>query len=657
MPAHVDALQTILDLQDRRDASSDRLQAYLSHPDARVRTFAARALGLVGDVNATEGLVHALAHDAAADVRAHAALALCQLQRGAQALARALSQDSDATVRRLAATGLGSQFCAKLDHQALIVALSDGDAGVRHAAATGLARPNEVAAHDEVSETQPRDGTVALLQALRRERDTTARLGMVTALSRQHDPIAVARLSDIAAATPRSAHERRLVAAALRGLSEAITDPTVAAHASPLLRARLRGYVGSADATLAAAAAAAMFAGWEPVPLERAADANALRDAVVAARAPLALSSIAHAAVRLQPGDSKRQLAGVLELGTVADDPHTRAACLEALAHLQGSGALRALQHGFAARDPLVRAGAARGVALLPQLHREVNDLTLAALFDRAPHVRTATLRALAESGAEPALHALATRDAELLATVPDVLRPPFDGSLAARLLVRALSNQIEPVGRALAGRAARLLADTEDENTQSLLRAFAADGDVLIRHALTVDDGGRVVWPQSNAPRLTTEFDWQWLQVPPSLRVRTSAGHFTLRLAPAHAPVHVFHLLRRVGLRADLPTQVIDVTDGCVRFGQDKLPHPTVSQLLRIEPGTTDPAAVGLVGFVPTGLPDLDAVDLFISTHAHPEWVATRSIVGQVVDGMGTVEALRPGDRILDITVLPKPN
>jgi hypothetical protein len=162
--------------------------------------------------------------------------------------------------------------------------------------------------------------------------------------------------------------------------------------------------------------------------------------------------------------------------------------------------------------------------------------------------------------------------------------------------------------------------------------------------------------WSTSRAPRLRTEFDWRWLTTPPRLAVATTAGTFAIELAAEAAPVHIHHLLRRLTDPTDRPTTVLERDGGCLRLGRADRGRPPADQLLRRQPTAHDPFAIGLVGLVPSGLPDLDGLDLFVTLRPRPDWLVERTVVGRVVGGMGAVHALHAGAKILDITVLPHP-
>jgi len=634
-PIDQDVLQEVLDLQDRRTGSAD-LRARLQHSTARVRAWAARALGAVGDHSARPLLARALEHDGDARVRAEAALALTALGGDDQSLAAALT-DEAAPVRRLAALGLGltaGEHRAPIRH-ALVRALDDPDPSARSGAAWALAR---------LTPAGERPGLAAEIHGrLLADRDPAARLGLLTAMAEAGG--ASALLSDLAVSPPRAAPDRRLVQAAVEALEPA------APGMNPGLRAALRRMAAGADAGLAAAAAATLSRCAESGG-DRERAQRALLDALAHGRADAAVPALAAALAASRPtGSLLAEAVAWLEVHTVGQPPWSTAACLEALAALQGEGAVAILKQALRSSDPAVRAAAARAATRLPRLPA-TEGVVVAGLLDRSPWVAGCTLLALAATGAEPVLGALATGEPELLRGLSQALQPPFDAGAGLRLLRRCLRPQTDPALRALAVRAAAVLADPEDEALRLALGTVPELGDDLSLHALP-SGTVQLPWTVSMAPRVFAEFDWHWLQAPPLVDVRTAMGTFRIEFDAEAAPVHVHHVLRRLQDRSARPEAVLERTDGCLRLGRFDLARPSAGDLLRRQAVRHDPFARGVVGLVPSGLPDLDGCDLFITLTPQPQRLCQRTVVGRVVDGMEVVENLHAGVRLLDITAV----
>jgi len=642
-PLHTEVLTEILAAQERRDPAHGPVRRYLRHPADRVRAFAARAAGLTGDDAAFPALAELLAHDPSPAVRAHAALGLCELGRGMRELCEAVLADDEPVVRRTAALALArADAAAPWCDAVLALALGDADASVRAAAAAALAAR-------AAASRRPPDPRMAdtLLGALAIESDPAARLRIVAALGTLRAPAACPRLEDLIVDAVLARGDHDLLAAALRALADTLASAGSSAPPHPALAACLRRAVAGNDAPVAAAAAAALVASANPDPAGAAADQRALLDAIVAARAPAAMPALVTAALALVDDRVARDgLRSTLEGAAVAGDARVRAACLEGFARLAGTGALRALRHALTSPDPLVRAGAGRGLACLPALHGEVHQLALSALYDRQVRVAAETLLALARAGSSP-LAGLAQGAPDLLAALADGLRPPLHGPIVARLFALALGDRGDPLVRALALRAARMLGDDEDDATRALLAAVA---DPAARGA------DAPAWPAPPPIDLRADFDWRWLRAPPRIECETTAGSFTIRLFPEAAPAHVVRLLQRARTQEGWPVEVVAADDERVQFGRLSVLRPPAPFVQRIEPGIVDPSEPGLVGFVPLPLPDLDAVDLFVARTPLDAGMRC-TVVGRIVDGMATIAALRQGDRILTVRLTAGPD
>ncbi|MEZ5964641.1 MAG: HEAT repeat domain-containing protein [Planctomycetota bacterium] len=635
-PDQQDELQAVLDLADRR-AGGDELQARLRHRSSLVRTWAVRGLGTLGDRVPHRAVAEVLLHDTDAEVRAEAAVALLRLGGDDVAFGAALLEDRDPAVRRQAALGLGATPGPAVAAAGLLrLALDDPDATTRAAAAWGLAHRTEPAARGALASL--------LAERLDHESEPRARLGLVTALN-ELGSAATAALSDIVVSDAREVEARQMVERALQGIVPSSWPP-----ANPNLLPSLHRWLRSGDAPLVRAAAAALVRAVDghadPLP------ARALLDAL--ARGSPAAPALLDALATLAPqGQLRAAATEVAELATADRSPAIRAAGLAAIARLHPPTALRAVQHGLVDGDVVTRAAAAGAALHLVREHAEAERMARRALADSSSWVTASAMRADAEASRGP-LRTLAAVDEELVLALATALRiPRLADSLSAHLAQLTVRAEVEPVTRALAVRATAVLADPEDLAARTLLAAVRHDGDEWSRHALGIERS----WSTSLAPRLRASFDWRWLRVPPRLFLHTDAGTVCIELAPTAAPTHVCQLLSRMRDVSARPTVVLERRDGCLRLGRTDLRQPPAEWLLRREPSAHDPFAPGLLGFVPSGLPDLDGLDLFLTLEPHPLWAADRTIVGRVVDGMEAVASLDAGARILDITELHRPN
>lgn len=631
-PIDQDVLQEVLDLTARRDAAA--LAPRARHASARVRAWAVRGLGTIGDPAALAVVTRAIT-DADPRVRTNAALALALLGGGEPALELALGGDADPDVRRLCALGLAR--AARLEEgatAALRARLEDADGDVRGAAAWALA------CHAAGNVERARLAAL-LAERVSREPHRRAKLVHLAAMARL-GAAAVRPLTDLVVSSPRTPDEEALRARALAALPAEVDG---ADH--PALRQTLQRLVRGTDAGLAADAAD-VLGRWAAAGTSGDDDARALLDAVQAGRAPAALPHLVAAAVAACRTPSLHgELVDALESGTASDLPGRRSACLDAFAAAAGPAAMQALRHAMRSAEVVTRAGAVRGLARLPRHGRDVDALLRETLRDPSPWVRGTFLHALAEDPAERVLRALAEIEPEILNSLAEVLRPPFDATLAPRLLLGAARDDGPWPLRELVVHAAGLLLDAEDRSSQMLLeRLRGTDG-----------PPARAVSALASVPRLRTDFDWDWLRRAPRLAVRTTVGTFHIEIDAETVPVHAHQLVRRALDPQRAPTEVLERRDGCVRFGRTDRIRLVAASLLPSEPNANDAFAIGLVACVPSGLPDLDGSDLCVNLRPRPDWFARRTVVGRVTDGMEVVEALQAGAKILDISLTTRPD
>jgi HEAT repeat protein len=168
--------------------TSDELLALLKHADWRQRADAARALGGVKDLRATEKLAALLAQtEERPEVRGNAALAL-GLMKAEQGLAPLLAavKDREAMVRAAAASALG-RFPLPLVVPPLTAALRDDERKVRLKAAgslgqsaSALAVPPLIRALGEDRDKQVREVAAAALGSLKDRRAAGALINALT---------------------------------------------------------------------------------------------------------------------------------------------------------------------------------------------------------------------------------------------------------------------------------------------------------------------------------------------------------------------------------------------------------------------------------------------------------------------------------------------
>lgn len=650
------ALQEVVALQAAR--RGDALAALLGDPRAEVRARAAYALGSVQDPTAVGALAAAL-DDTVAAVRRDAAFALGQVgtAEAASPLVRALATEGDAEVRR-----------------ALLAALSR----IPTPEAVGALVSAERRAGEEVHR-------VLALSRLAALRGVASREGQELLLERLDDPdrevrAAAAyyfgRLPDPAHWAPRVARVRE----ALEGYR---TDDEAAIHllhglgrlGDPGDGPRLRSWLEEGGSWRVRAAAAAALGNLPQEMPNRDALLGALDDP-----SPQVGLAAAESLGRGTPVPSELQrmkdwisanperwqaaapLLSVLARGDEREfvfawvdalpdgDPFRWGAGLQAVGLMPGQEAVERLRSAATSPDPRIQ-----GAAVSALVQRWAQDRTYTGSAERYFPIFAQVLKGASLQAAFSAAQALG-----------DPLFAPLGSAEALVQAWRTLSApaQLEPMIAVLES-----LARTDDPRVVPILREAAshpepglrrtARAGLAARGAETGAPGedpsgaagarGEVGAP---APSGFAPPDWAYLSAlgaSPRLRLETERGVVVLRLRTEEAPVTVATVARLaeegrydgVPFHRVVPTFVVQGGDVAAGdgFGGPGFTIPSEFTLI--------PFVRGAVGMASSGK-DTEGSQFFITHGDQPHLDGGYTAFGWVEEGMGVVEALMVGDRIL---------
>jgi cyclophilin family peptidyl-prolyl cis-trans isomerase/HEAT repeat protein len=688
VPADRDHLIELWRLRNERSLGGDGVARRLAHVNEEVRCWAVRVLAVSREPAAGPLLLRA-AQDASARVRRLALFGLAQLERPHHLPAiLACCRDEDPGVRAAALAAAGR--CAAPANWADAAALlGDAEPAVRGAAALAAQRClgdwwADPAAADATAPPGARESLASrLIAALARERDGEAHWRLTYALAHLQSPTGTCALGDIVAASATSCSPPRWSTLfAVRGLRR------TAASAHPRLSRALVRIARSRDPVLAYEAARLLAEAFEQrargTDAPAAAASRELTDALppgflldLAEGSPhrhvrcVALRGLPHAIDSRAQAQRARRL---LDRLAVDGLPHLRAAAVEAAAAMRGLAAVEVVRFAADARDPQVRAAAARAAAHLP-VEEAIDVLADLAHRTRDPSAMAAAIRTLAQPAlrASPVARALLGRG--LLVRSPTVVAATADAMAATadRGYAQALEEAYAraPSGAEWSRARQRLVAavialGSADAagSADFLLRVAEVDQSRAVRgeavRALRrlgrevedrIDDVAAFV-----TPRLGTELEWKLLATKPTALVHTARGSFRIQLDPAEAPAHCYNLLRLASeghyrgtaFHAAEPNGLVQGGD---RNGDGSSNRAWHGGQLRDELNPTGFEA-GVVGMPRLADEDSGGEQLFVTTIPAPHLDGRFTAFGRVVDGMDVVEQLDTGDRILDIVL-----
>jgi cyclophilin family peptidyl-prolyl cis-trans isomerase/HEAT repeat protein len=649
--ADIDAIATLLRMEDARRLDVDLVARLVDHPHAEVRGRAVLAAGRIRDARATPFLLRAL-EDPAEDVRTRSAFALGVVGDTSAAVIDALTRAALAdaphpaseAMASLGRTGVESARSA-VDS---VLARDGAPEAVRHAALLAAWR-------------LPRHpGTMAYVARWVGHADPGTRWRAVYALMRAGGSAGVPRLLDalrdddyeVRAAAARGlraplADSAGVRDAALESLSAAATDPhshvrinalrALASYAdAPGAAARLVAALRDADANVAVAAAEAIAQTADP------GTSSALAAAARDVARPTGLRSAA-----LDAWAAVDPAAAVVLAGQWADSSrwilrHHAARSLRAAPWSVSGGTLRRLSRD---PDPVVAAAALDAARLSADTLADARALFIEGLGTSHVLVRAAAARGIGHAAGPADLDLLLQAYARTLGdTLPD----------AAVAVVEALGD----------------LGDRGLPVRNAFFLRFGTEGppaSPAVHRAIA----GRLGPPPdgwgepADAPRprslefyadIARRFIAGHLrgEPPPGAVIRTEAGEIVLELAGHHAPLTVYNFLalaergyfRDMRWHRVVPNFVIQ--DGDPR--RDGLGGPGYSIRDEINPLRY---LRGVVGMALSG-PDTGGSQYFITHSPQPHLDGGYTAFGRVLHGMDVVDRVMQEDTIHDVAGTP---
>jgi cyclophilin family peptidyl-prolyl cis-trans isomerase len=635
----------LLAMQDRRVLDTAYVASALAHPRALLRAQAALAAGRIGDLAAAP-LLRAALDDPDPDVAAAAAFALGELtDSSAAAVERLAALAGPLGWARPAAAAEAAHALGKIAGPQALPGLwpaltADAPPDVLHEALLAVWR-------------LPRTPeSVASVQRHLADVDPETRWRAAYALMRMAAPTSIpALLAALADPDPR------VRAAAARGLR-----PVTADSAEQRVAARLALRTAVADShphvVINAARALAAFGVADDAavlaPLLRNADGN------VAVAAAGALGDL----------DVPTSAAPLEAMTRSADSPlSARAAALAALARIAPARATAIAQEWASSPEWLTRFYAARALGAAPW-HRARPILTALAR-DVDPRVGAEAVGAVADTAttAYPLyIEALAARDVMVRAAGARGLaaRPrPMDMPILLQAYARAATDSLNDAAIAAVEALGALVATGTPADRAFFVR-FPRSPDPIVRRAVAVHIGpawGDVAAVETGRSSADYAAVIRELIVPvlggyapPRVRIRTDRGDIVLELAPVQAPLTVANFLGliRAGFYGGtdlrwhrvVPNFVLqdgdprgDGSGGPARAIRDEMNR------LRYERGTLGMALAG---------PDTGGSQFFLTHSPQPHLDGGYTVFGRVVEGMAVADAIVQDDRILAIEVVP---
>lgn len=642
-PLPADLQGTVARHEAARDDGDGLLGALAARGPLDTRIAAVRALGRMAGHEPAPRVLEALraaCRDEAPAVRAEAAFALgLHADPFSVAPLVRLAADGDALVRERAVDAL-SRTPDSAARAAVCTALHDEASSVRCAALLGIARfdkqaPDLPDAIDRLAAfvaERPRDAEEAW-----RALHAAARLG-TTALQ----GFAAARAADADARTrifamqsfARGAHDAASLAALTSGLRD--PDPRVAQEAALAARANP--------------------------------DAALLEALLEAARSPstatrmCALEALGELGKRLAqfdadvPGSPRALVDAALDKARGDESPSVRGARLEALARLLGNGAAPQLDLARLDKDPIVRASAARAAAFLGAAH----GVPLANALSNDADLRVATTAAdILGTWDEPAAREAALR---LLGHADEGVRLAAMGALAkiaaTGMEARILASTLEctgPIGAEVAQTALDCAAKLGDKSIA--LRLAQHPDDFVARKAARLLRERFQTEPRPRKSRAMWRVPPSEWDLPRGARVSTTRGSFELVLHGDETPLHVHNFARLVERGAYDGLSFHRVVPDFVAQGGDPRGDGNGGGAwdggsLRAE-FTPRPYRVGSLGMPRNDDPDSGGCQVFFTLRDTPHLDGRYTNFGTVVAGLGVLQRLEVGDRILDIELL----
>jgi cyclophilin family peptidyl-prolyl cis-trans isomerase len=634
--------------EQRRDPPGPTFLRLAASSSKDTRRAVALALGRGAFASGIPLLVRLLA-DSAPEVRAAAAFALgCFEDRDAPrarpALVERFGQETDPAVLRsilLAVGRLGGARAA----QALSRGLSHPFAELREAAALGLGklaalpRGRSAPLPAQIAQTMEKESDPAVRQALSFALAQSGILPPETVLS---DPDPMIRIFS-AEAWGRG---RGSTKALKRLLADADWRVREAAWAA-------LGTLGDAD--FLAEALTASWRAFQEAPQRFPAGARVILAAVSSLRRR-------HEQGRSRVGAAERSaleeihraapaLAERPELQHAADSLH----CAVSRALDEADGTLRRIWSCGAPRVNYSerRRIAARAIPYLSSAALQMRELTvLTGQLD--PRVRAAAARTLETIWSTPGargqiLALLRTRDMEVLGAVAEVIsaRGNRDPQMEERLHAASMSlnastrpEAAQAFARALGAVGTPRSAGPLQRLMASPVRAVAEEARRSYRRLFPVDEIPRIARaPLGGFPAASPV-------APAQAEVVTTQGSFIIALHAENAPVAVASFAS-LGARGFFRSRrIAEAPLGRVLFGRREEGTPGYSLPCELTPTRFRRGSVGME----TSGRDTASGRFFVTTRDAPELDGSVTHFGQVVKGMEVVDALLPGDEILEV-------
>jgi cyclophilin family peptidyl-prolyl cis-trans isomerase/HEAT repeat protein len=623
----------LLELEDRRRFEAAVLESAAAAPDAPVRARAALALGRIGDERAGP-LLEKLLADPSADVRRTAAFAAGIL--GEPGLSRALIprlEDPEASVSERAGWAL-SVLGEPSGGEALIAAVAAAPPDRRAALIQPLWRfstPAAAAAASRFVEDPDARTRAAALYALAR-RPQESSLGTLTAALSDPD-------ADTAALCAR--------ALGLLGKPESIgpLSKTIEGSRTPVTIAAMLGLAAVLEKNPSAAPHAA--AGPRLLALSRDTNPNLAVPALSLLRWLAADREVFRRLWSLASGGRGRRqqvalvaaMAGLgqgsrdlVDAAIASADPFLRGTAAEALEYLPAAEADS--RRARLASDPelFVRLKLLEGLRTAEAVGRN-RAVVDAALADPNPVVQAGAVSALGLSTDPSALAAIRE------AVVRSYPSPAPD--VAVEALAAAEARAADPEARAVAEAAYRHPAVLVSRLARrSLVKRFHADPAAFPWR--TYEGKPEEAYARAAASERDA----------PAVRVETERGSFTIRLAPAHAPMTAANfvaLARRGyfdGVRIHRVAPGFVVQDGDPTGTGSGGPGYEIRDELHESPYERGTVGMALAG------PDTGGSQWFVTQAPQPHLDGAYTVFGRVVAGMDVVDRIEQGERIVRVSV-----